>query len=187
MGLFGVIKEMLNFRKELKRSIQEEKEKLERYLAMSREELSALSDGELLDAAILRTESIIEKYDEWADGVNSLNPSQKVLYSLVWLGMEVNNGGLCQFFVNSSRMVAPFISEYMELVGAHEHKQLYDGFVQKHGIDLCDLSFFDVDKAEEFEQKANSYPFDEYDDAFYDMEPIGTYLKKFVREHLEDL
>ena len=29
-------------------------------------------------------------------------------------------------------------------------------------------------------------PFDEYDDAFDSLEPLGTYLKKFVREHLED-
>ena len=186
MGFFGAIKEILKFNKELKKSIQEEKERTERYLVLSHVELSALPDDELLDAAILRTEGTVEKHDEWADGVNALNHSQKVLYSLVWLGMEVNNGGLCQFFVNSSRMVAPCVSEYMELVGAYEHKKLYDGFVQKYGIDLCDLSFFDVEKAEEYEKKANSYPFDEYDDAFDGLEPLGTYLKKFVREHLED-
>ena len=42
------------------------------------------------------------------------------------LETEVNNGGLCQFFVNSSRIVAPFVSEYMAIVGAFE---LYLDFI----------------------------------------------------------
>ena len=83
-------------------------------------------------------------------------------------------------------MVAPLVSEYMGIIGADQHKKLYDDFVNKNGIDLTELSFFDVDKAEEFEEKTEKYRFDEYDDAFYDMEPLETYLKKFAREHLSD-
>ena len=186
MGLFSSIKAIFQFRKELKRSIAEAKENEMRYLAMTTDDLSALSDDELFTAVTARTESKVDSFDEWEDGVNSLNPLQKIFYSVNWLEIEVNNGGLCQFFVNSSRMVAPLVSEYMGIIGADQHKKLYDDFVNKNGIDLTELSFFDVNKAEEFEEKTEKYPFDEYDDAFYDMEPLETYLKKFVREHLSD-
>ena len=186
MGLFSSIKAILQFKKKLKRSIKETQENEKRYLTMTTDELSALSDDELFEAIVARTESKVDSFDEWEDGVNSLNPSQKIFYSVNWLEIEVNNGGLCQFFVNSSRMVAPFVSKYMAIIGAEDHQNLYDNFVKKNAIDLTDLSFFDVNEVEEFEEKVERYPFDEYDDAFYDMEPLETYLKKFARAHLVD-
>ena len=186
MGLFSSIKAILQFKKKLKRSIKETQENEKRYLTMTTDELSALSDDELFEAIVARTESKVDSFDEWEDGVNSLNPSQKIFYSVNWLEIEVNNGGLCQFFVNSSRMVAPFVSKYMAIIGAEDHQNLYDNFVKKNAIDLTDLSFFDVNEVEEFEEKVERYPFDEYDDAFYDMEPLETYLKKFGRAHLVD-
>lgn len=186
VGFFSSMKAIFQLRKELKRSIAEAKENETRYLKMTMDELSGLSDDELFEAVTARTESIVDRFDKWEDGVNSLNPSQKILYSVNWLEMEVNNGGLCQFFVNSSRMVAPFVSEYMGMIGALQHKKLYDDFVNKNGIDLTELSFFDVNEVEEFEEKTEKYPFDEYDDAFYEMEPLETYLKKYVREHINE-
>ena len=156
------------------------------YLAMSTDELSALTDNELFYAVMVRTEQKAESFENWKDGVDSLNPSQKIFYSLNWLEVEVNNGGLCQFFVNSSRMVAPFISEYMAIVGAFEHKELFDKFILSSGINFSDLSFFDIDDLGEFEEKYEAYPFDDYDNEFYDMEPLETYLTKFAKEHLED-
>ena len=186
MGFFSSIKGILQFIKELKRIIKETQENEKRYLTMTTDELSALSDDELFAAIVARTESKVDSFDEWEDGVNSLNSSQKIFYSVNWLEIEVNNGGLCQFFVNSSRMVAPFVSKYMAIIGAEEHQNLYDNFVKKNAIDLTELSFFDVNEAGEFEEKVERYPFDEYDDAFYDMEPLETYLKKFGRAHLVD-
>ena len=118
------------------------------YLRMSVDELRALSDEELFYAVMVRTERKVDGFEDWEEGVNSLNFQQKVFYSVNWLEIEVNNGGLCQFFVNSSRMVAPFVSEYMAVIGADEHKRLYDDFVQQNGIDLCELSSFDVDDLE---------------------------------------
>lgn len=184
MGFFSSMKAIFQLRKELKRSIAEAKENEKRYLEMTMDELSALSDDELFEAVTARTESIVDSFGAWEDGVNSLNPSQKIFYSVNLLETEVNNGGLCQFFVNSSRMVAPFVSEYMGMIGALQHKKLYDDFVNKNGIDLTDLSFFDLNEVDEFEEKTEKYPFDEYDDAFYNMEPLETYLKKFIRENI---
>jgi hypothetical protein len=83
-------------------------------------------------------------------------------------------------------MVAPYVSEYMGIIGANEHKNLFDKFVNENNIDLTDRSSFDVEEADEFEEQTERYPFDDYDDAFYDMESLETYLKKFAREHLQD-
>ncbi len=154
------------------------------YLEMSHDELRALSDDELFYAVMIRTEHKVGKYEDWAEGVNSLNPYQKIFYSVNWLEIEVNNGGLCQFFINSSRMVAPLVSEYMATIGAEEHKRLYDGFLEKYKINPADVSSFASNDWEELEKRYERYPFGEYDDAFYDMEPLETYLTKFARENL---
>ena len=158
----------------------------ERYLDMSHDELEALSDDELFSAVDARVEEQVERYEDLADGLNALNASQKVFYTLNWLEIEVNNGGLCQFFVNSSRIVAPWVSTSMNIIGAIEHQRLYDNFVQENGINLNDLSFFDVQKVSEFQEKTKRYPFDQYDHAFYQMESLESYLKRYIRENLTD-
>lgn len=158
----------------------------ERYLKMSKSDLSALSNDELFDAVIIRTEQAVDRYEDWEVGVKALNFSQKVFYSVNWLVTEVNNGGLCQFFVNSSRMVAPYVSDYMNIIGAVEHKKLFDNFVVDNKIDLNELSSFDIEALEEFEDQCERYPFDEYDDTFFAIAPLEEYLLKFAREHLED-
>ena len=124
MSILKKIKELAKMKKQLKNSMAEYEKKQVQSLSMSAEELTALSDDDLLFAVIARTEKKVDDFDDLGKGFDSLNQSQKVFYSLNWLESEVNNGGLCQFFVNSSRMVAPLVSGYMEIVGAAEHKKL---------------------------------------------------------------
>ena len=187
MGLFSAIKAFFALRRiNLEKQLEEIREREARYPAMTTDELAALDDEELFDAVNTRTENKVESFEDSADGFNSLNDSQKVFYALNWLEMEVNDGGLCQFFVNSSRIVAPLVSEYMGIVGAHAHKKMFDDFVKKNNINLNELSFFDIEKIEEFEEKAESYPFDDYDEAYYETEPLQTYLEKYIRKHVAD-
>ena len=187
MGLFSAIKAFFALRRiNLEKQLEEIREREARYPVMTTDELAALDDEELFEAVNVRTENKVDSFEELTDGFNALNTSQKVFYALNWLEMEVNNGGLCQFFVNSSRVAAPFVSEYMGVVGADAHKKLFDDFVKKNNINLNELSFFDIEKIEEFEEKAESYPFDDYDEAYYEMEPLETYLKKYIRKHVAD-
>ena len=186
MGLFGAIKAFFALRKNLAKGLEAIREREARYPIMSTDELAALDDEELFEAVNVRTENKVDSFEELTEGFHSLNDSQKVFYTLNWLEMEVNNGGLCQFFVNSSRVAAPFVSEYMGVVGADAHKKLFDEFIQKNNINVTELSFFDIEKIEEFEEKAESYPFDDYDEAYYEMEPLHTYLQKYIREHVVD-
>ncbi|MBQ7379376.1 MAG: DUF4375 domain-containing protein [Clostridia bacterium] len=156
----------------------------EKYLQMSAEQLAALPDEEFFWAIMIRTERRVDGFEDWAEGVNALNPYQKVFYSVNWLDTEVNNGGLCQFFINSSRMVAPLMSEYLGTVGANQHQKLFDEFIETNDIDLADLSSFDSEDWEEVDAQYDRYPFDDFDDAYYDMEPLETYLTKYARENL---
>lgn len=157
-----------------------------KYSLMSSDELAKLSDDDLYKAVIAGAERKVDEHSDLNTGISSLNDSQKIVYSLDWFTIEVDNGGLFQFFVNSGRIVAPFISDYMEIVGAKEHKKLFDDFISKNNIDLSDLSFFDVNSEDEYAKKAERYPFNEFDDAFYELKPLDTYLKEYIRAHIED-
>ena len=129
MGLISVIKDLFSLKKEMDKYLAENNERQARYLAMSAADMELLSGDELFDAVLCRTEHIVDGFDAWEEGVNSLNSSQKLFYCVNWLETEVNNGGLCQFFVNSSRMAAPLVSAYMGMIGAEEHQKLYDDFL----------------------------------------------------------
>ena len=157
----------------------------EKHLAMTTDELLRLSDDELLNVVWSRTENIVSSKTDLLEGFNSLNEEQRIFYAVNYLEMEVNNGGLCQFFVNSSRMVAPIVSEYMGIIGANEHKDLYDTFIEKHQINLCDLSSFDCETVDVFQKQYERYPFDEYDDKFYELEPLQSYLISYVKKNIE--
>lgn len=186
MGLFSFIKEAIEVRKAIKSSVKDYLEKEKLYKAMSNEELRNLPDDELVSAVNVRILGKTDEFEDTKEGMKALNEKERVFYVLNYLDMEVQNGGLCQFFVNDSRAVAPYVSGYMELVGAEEHKKLYDGFISKYSIDLENLSSFDSETAEEFIEQYDRFPFDEYDDAFYELEPIENYLLKFVKENIEN-
>lgn len=155
------------------------------YLKLSAAELAQLPDAALFEAVCARTENIVSSKADLSEGFHALNDAQRVFYAVNYLEMEVNNGGLCQFFVNSSRLIAPFVSEYMDVIGATAHKELFDGFISKHQIDINDLSSFDCDCVEDFRSQYEHYPFDEYDDAFYRLEPLQNHLIPFVKKHIE--
>ena len=181
MGLFSFIKQAIAFIKSFKEQAQRDAA----YLQMSTEELSTLPDDEMFSAVWIRTENIVSSKEDLLEGFNSLNDEQRVFYAVNYLEMEVNNGGLCQFFVNSSRMVAPIVSEYMGIIGAIEHKKLYNAFIEKHQINTNDLSSFDSDTIEVFQSQYERYPFDEYDDAFYEWEPLQNHLVSYVKKHID--
>ena len=156
-----------------------------KHLKLTTDELSRLSDDELFNAVWARTENTVLSKEDFWEGFNALNEEQRIFYAVNYLEMEVNNGGLCQFFVNSSRMVAPLVSEYMGIIGATEHKKLYDTFIQKYQINVCDLSSFDCETVEVFQAQYERYPFDEYDNAFYELEPLQNHLTSFVKKNIE--
>ncbi len=182
--MFEFIKEIFRFKKELKDSIKQHEEDRKRYLLMTSEELAQLQDDALFEAVIIRTQSEVDEYEDIIEGINSLNGAKKNFYITSNYEMEVNNGGLCQFFVNTGRYAAPELSVALDEIGALEHKKAFNTFVKDNCIDLNDLSSFDIEDVSEFEQQNERYPFDKFDEVFCDMKPIQDYLTEYVRENI---
>ena len=156
------------------------------YRKMSSGDLPGLSDADLYYAVTVRRESKVTACNDLQKGIAALNDKERIFYAVNYLEVEVNNGGLCQFFVNESRAVAPLVSEYLGMIGAFAQQKLYDDFIGKYHIDVTDLSSFDIESFEDFTAQYERYPFDEFDDAFYKMKPLQDYLTKFVRDNIED-
>lgn len=173
-------------RKKLILSIKENKARQKRYVAMSSSEFGLLTENELFEAALARTEAKVDKFEEIIDGVMALPHAQQVFYVTSYYEMEVNNGGLCQFFVNSSHVVAPFLSKYLNEIHAEEHKRLYDSFISNNQIDVNNLTSFIINNANEFEAQNQRYPFDDFDNAFYELRPIQEMLVSYVKEHSDE-
>lgn len=177
MGLFDFISES-----------REEKLARRRHINMNKAELLALNNEELYDAITDRV-NYITQYLDAEECLEKLKAGVRVFYIIQTYEIEVNNGGLCQYFVNSSRLTAPYIMENLRQLGANMHADLLAGFVEKHGIALDDLSSFECDDIDEYEEQVERYPFDDFDDAFYqlyDEEHLSDVLVMYVRAHIDE-
>lgn len=183
MGLFQTLKIFFRLMKDAPKVIKALEQQRSEFIAMTTEELSVLQDDALFSAAVARVEAYMD-HEAQEESFAALSLPQKVLYAVNCLEMEVNNGGLCQFFVNSSRMFAPYISEYLGIIGADAHKQLFDDFINRHGINLSDLSSFQIHRIEDYENQTKRYPFDEYDDAFYQLPSLEEVLTSYIKANL---
>lgn len=156
----------------------------QRYLTMSAEELEKLSDSDLYFALVTRTEDKVFRKETVKDGLQHLSAQEKTFYVVSYYDMEVNNGGLCQFFINSSRDVAPFLADALTEIGAEDHRALFEGFVTENGLDLNDLSAFQSDSYAEYMEILGSYPFTAYDNEFVKLPLLEPQLIAYARANL---
>ncbi len=182
--MFGLFKKIFRRKRkpssEVKAFLQRQKE----YIAMTSEAFGKLPEEYLYDGALARISDEVNGYACEEEGLAALNEAKRNFYVAAWYEMEVCNGGLCQFFVNSTRVYAPILSKALEAIGALEHKTHYDEFVQKNSIDTADLCSFDSETAEAFQAQYERYPFDEFDRAFYAMKEIHAYLTDYVKANI---
>ena len=162
-------------------SFQEEEQKqAENYqvsvYAPSEEELLVMSCFEELW-------SIVYSGKDVNAGVSRLTEHQKVFFALNYLDMEIANGGLCQFLVNDGGMFTPYISDYLDTVGAVTHKKLFDDFCAENDINTADTSSFAFSDIPSFLDLYNQYPFDQFDEAYYRLEPLAYFLENYIKLH----
>lgn len=111
---------------------------------------------------------------------------QLIVISTMEYHNEVMNGGLCQFFSNSSRFLAPILSKSLEQVGANKHKVHFDKFIKQNSIDVNDLNSFESEDVDTFINQYNRYPFDDFDSKFYDIdieEDLGNLIIEYTRNN----
>ena len=132
-----------------------------------------LSDSEINDYII----DLWVNYDE----NNKYTQEQLVVISLTAYDSEINNGGLNQFFSNSSREFAPIISDSLDKV--LKHKELFDNFIKENKIDLKKLESFDTDNVDEFIAQYDEYPFDEFDSEYYQLESLTNLILAYSKNN----
>lgn len=158
----------------------------EKYLKLTTDELAALSDEELLTTLHKRTEYAANTQWNLGEGVAKLPEAQRVFYVLYCFQQENANGGLCRFFVNNSRNLAPKVSDALGILGAEEHKALFDGFVTKNEIDVTYLIYFIISNESEFAEQRNRYPFDDFDIPYGELPSLKDMLVVYAREHIAE-
>lgn len=118
----------------------------------------------------------------------SLPKPVQSLYIVALLDMEVQNGGLCQFFVNGGAEGASKVADGLREIGLSGMANVYECFVTDHGIDLAELKAFHVETAEQFSALYHLYPFDEFDGEYMKMRrqlKFERVMLNYANAHLE--
>lgn len=185
MGLFSSIKNMFSLMSEIKNMKEMTPEERERILSMSTEELSNLSDEDLLEAIDLRVDSKLLDSENVLDVFASLNEIQKAFaYVQSYDGDMVIS--IAYFFKGMNKVLAPYMSRALETLGAYDHKRLFDNFVRENGINLYDLSEFAVDGERQEKKLRKRYPIEQYDEEFSQLKNLDEYLVEYIRMNIKE-
>lgn len=183
MSVFSVIKEAFGVVKTIVKVNQEFKAMRKKARSVTISEAAALSDEELTMCVSCRLEDV--EYER----LSALPEPVRFICTVNAYQAEVNNGGLCQYFVNSSRDTAPYLEKALSAVGAVRHWEQFHDFMESNRIDVNDLSDFILEDVEEFEEKCELYAFDDFDNAFYELEAeesLEALSAAYIRNHLSD-
>lgn len=137
------------------------------------ENIEDLSDYDLVE----------EAYFGLGDDFEAFNDAQRVVYTVAEFDMEVQCGGLCQFFYNDCEE-APYVSQSLAEIGAAEYQRLYDDFIADNDIDISELDEI------EYEDMYDMYPFDDFDDDYYELygrQPLETMLAAYIRAYIDEV
>ncbi len=162
-------------------SIRQAKADRRRYLEMPAAELAGVPDDRLADAVFFRADHKVEQAADPARGIAALNAAQKVVYTIWLFDTETNNGGVCQFFQNSSRTVTPFVSDCLAGIGADEHKKLFDGLLERRP------ELKRTDAPGQWTETVPPAEIEAFDEALFALPPLSELLLLFIREHLQEL
>lgn len=111
---------------------------------------------------------------------NELTGAQIVAYTLYLFDLEVQNGGLSQFFTNSSGEFAPFVASALLAVDAVEYEALLAHFLDETAIDLETL--------EGCEDERHNAAYGEFDDRYYTLyetQPLDEMVAAYIRAHAD--
>jgi len=151
------------------------------------DKLLALPDDELFEVVYFQSLDLVESFADEESALSQISTVCRTVYILSIFDMEIQNGGLCQFFVNSSRSLAPYVDECLEAVGAEAHRQLLDVFIASNGIDLHNLDSFRILDDEEYAAQTERYAFDAFDNAYCELTSLQAYIVAYVRANISEL
>ena len=148
-------------------------------------QLNALSDGKLLKTVHSQNLQLLRAYGDEKTALENMDPVRKAVYVLTVYEKEVEGGGLCLFFVNDTRSVAPYVAECLAAVGAQEHLALYSEFIADNAIDTADLSSFIIGNIEEFDIQEKRYDFASFNDQYLALPSLKPYIIAYIRANID--
>ncbi|MBQ8768135.1 MAG: DUF4375 domain-containing protein [Oscillospiraceae bacterium] len=150
------------------------------------EDLLVLSDDDLFETIYMQNMDIAGEAEDEDKEIEQFTGARRTVYILGLYDAEIQNGGLCQFFVNSSRAVAPYVREALQEVDAKEHLQLFEAFITSNGIDVSNLESFKVFSIRGFKKQTKRYDFDAFDDQYYELPALQDKVVEFIKSHINE-
>lgn len=149
-------------------------------------ELLTLSDEDLFEAVYFQNLDIAESAEDEEKELEQFTGPRRIVYILGLFDVEMQNGGLCQFFVNSSRAVAPYVSESLKCVGADEHMNLFQEFITTNHIDVSNLESFKVFSKRGYIKQTKRFDFDSFDDKYYELPPLQEKVVAYIKNNINE-
>lgn len=150
------------------------------------ENLEKLSDDELYEAVYFQNLDIVDSYESEEAALEEMSSVRRTVYILSMYEYEISNGGLCQFFVNSSRDLAPYVSKCLDEVGATEHKNLFDSFISDNNINVYELESFIIEDLDEFSKQNERYDFDSFDEEYDKLPFLRDSIVDYIRKNINE-
>lgn len=149
-------------------------------------ELLELSDDDLFETVYFQNIEIAEASEDPDKELEQFQGARRIVYILGLYDAEVQNGGLCQFFVNSSRNVAPYIIEALASVDAKEHLELFQEFVTANNIDTSNLDSFKVFSKRGYIRQTKRFDFDAFDEKYYELPGLQEKIVEYIKANISE-
>lgn len=148
------------------------------------EELLSLSDDDLFEAVYFQNLDIAENAETEDEALAQFEGARRTVYVLSLFDAEVQNGGLCQFFVNSTRAVAPYVSEALNIVGATEQRELFEHFIASNNIDVSNLESFAVSDRRGYIKQTKRFDFAAFDDKYCNLPALQDRIVEYIKANI---
>lgn len=136
-----------------------------------------LPSDDIYSDAIKRIEEKLKNNSKSGEDLSVISLPEKILYVLHEFDSELQNGGILQYFTNSSKEHAYLIKEYLEKIDAMDFLLLYDEFISTNGIDVNNLDDINRIDCSEFEEFDNQY----YE--LYELTPLKDILVDLIKKY----
>lgn len=150
------------------------------------EDLLTLSDDDLFETIYLQNIDMAEDAEDEDKELEQFTGARKTVYVLGLFDSEIQNGGLCQFFVNSSGRVAPYVAESLKCVGADEHLHLFEEFITTNNLDVSHLESFKVFSKRGYIKQTKRFDFDAFDDQYYELPALEEKVVAYIKNHINE-
>ncbi|MCD8147274.1 MAG: DMP19 family protein [Clostridiales bacterium] len=142
------------------------------------------------EAAALSDEELWECLTAWLDD-DALNTpgAKRTLYTAYLFDLEVQNGGLCQYFGNCPESV-PYLEDALAALGAEPYRALFHDVVVKQDVDVNLVGNSGTAQMVHCGEQCEQCPLNTFDSAYYALHittPLETMCVRYARAHLQEL